>query len=30
VTTKTIPVVHFRFGGAEATAAGMGRPYTVV
>ncbi len=26
----TIPVVHFRFGGAEATAAGMGRPYTVV
>lgn len=26
----TIPVVHFRFGGAETTAAGMGRPYTVV
>lgn len=26
----TIPVVHFRFGGAEAAAAGMGRPYTVV
>ena len=26
----TIPVVHFRFGGAESTAAGMGRPYTVV
>lgn len=30
MTTKTIPVVHFRFGGAESTAAGMGRPYTVV
>jgi predicted DCC family thiol-disulfide oxidoreductase YuxK len=30
VTTKTIPVVHFRFGGAETTAVGMGRPYTVV
>lgn len=26
----TIPVVHFRFGGATAGAAGMGRPYTVV
>lgn len=26
----TIPVVHFRFGGAESDTAGMGRPYTVV
>lgn len=26
----TIPVVHFRFGPQGATAAGMGRPYTVV
>lgn len=26
----SIPVVHFRFGGAQAAAAGMGRPYTVV
>ncbi|HEU4886082.1 MAG TPA: DUF393 domain-containing protein [Longimicrobium sp.] len=26
----TIPVVHFRFGGVEADAVGMGRPYTVV
>jgi predicted DCC family thiol-disulfide oxidoreductase YuxK len=26
----TIPVVHFRFGDADAAAAGMGRPYTVV
>ena len=26
----TFPVVHFRFGGTTADAAGMGRPYTVV
>ena len=26
----TIPVVHFRFGGVESDAVGMGRPYTVV
>ena len=26
----SFPVVHFVFGGQEATAAGMGRPYTVV
>lgn len=26
----TIPVVHFRFGGVAAPAAGTGRPYTVV
>lgn len=26
----TIPVVHFRFGGADGGMAGMGRPYTVV
>ena len=26
----TIPVVRFRFGGVEAAAAGLGRPYTVV
>jgi predicted DCC family thiol-disulfide oxidoreductase YuxK len=26
----TIPVVHFRFGGVTAPAAGTGRPYTVV
>jgi predicted DCC family thiol-disulfide oxidoreductase YuxK len=26
----TIPVVHFRFGGVEGDAVGMGRPYTVV
>ena len=27
---NTIPVVHFRFGGVQAQAAAMGRPYTVV
>jgi predicted DCC family thiol-disulfide oxidoreductase YuxK len=27
---NTIPVVHFRFGGVQALAAGAGRPYTVV
>jgi len=26
----TIPVVHFRFGPQETSAAGMGRPYTVI
>lgn len=26
----TIPVVRFRFGGVDAPAAGLGRPYTVV
>ncbi|HEX6041639.1 DUF393 domain-containing protein [Longimicrobium sp.] len=26
----TIPVVHFRFGGAETDAVGMGRPFVVV
>lgn len=26
----TLPVVHFRFGAAQSTAAGGGRPYTVV
>ena len=26
----TFPVVYFRFGPASATAAGMGRPWTVV
>ena len=26
----TIPVVHFRFGGTETDAIGMGRPYVVV
>lgn len=26
----TIPVVHFRFGGVESDAVGMGRPYAVV
>lgn len=27
---KTFPVVRFVFGGQEASAAGLGRPYTVV
>jgi predicted DCC family thiol-disulfide oxidoreductase YuxK len=26
----SFPVVHFVFGGEQASAAGMGRPYTVV
>jgi predicted DCC family thiol-disulfide oxidoreductase YuxK len=30
VSTQTFPVVHFVFGGREATSVGPGRPYTVV
>jgi predicted DCC family thiol-disulfide oxidoreductase YuxK len=30
MSAPTFPVVHFVFGGRQAPAVGMGRPYTVV